>query len=142
HELRADARERSAAGTWFRWALRYRPTDPDHICAWADLLWDQREFSRSTHYYRIAAALGDKREHFSQSFFTASRHLRQTDVALEFLRERNQRLGAKSSDPAITVISALQQIGRTAEAFKVLDTALARRPDDGSLRLFAAEFNG
>ena len=142
HELRADARERAAARTWFRWALRYRPQDPDLISAWADLLWDEREFEKATKYYRITAAMGDKREHFSQSFFTASRHLRQTDIALEFLRDRNQRLGAKSCDPAITLIQALHQIGRSAESFKVLDAALARRPDDGSLRLFAAEFNG
>src|SRR5438093_445904 len=43
-ELKADARQHRAAATWVRWALRYRPNDPALLGAWADLLWDQREF--------------------------------------------------------------------------------------------------
>ncbi|PYJ06930.1 MAG: hypothetical protein DME25_05185, partial [Verrucomicrobia bacterium] len=141
-ELRADARQQRAAASWVRWALRYRPTDPALISAWADLLWDQREFAKAVRYYRFAACLGDKREHFSRSLFIASRHLRQTESALQFLKERDARLGKKSPDPTITLIESLQHLGRTSEAFDVLRAALARRPGDGPLRLFAADFHG
>src|SRR5262249_43951055 len=72
----------------------------------------------------------------------ASRHLRETETALEFLRERDGRLGKKSGDPAITLVESLQALRRTNEAFTALEKALERRPDDGSLRLFAADFHG
>jgi tetratricopeptide (TPR) repeat protein len=141
-ELRADARQHGAAASWVRWALRYRPTDPAMVSAWADLLWDERQFARATRHYHLAACLGDKSENFTRSFFIASRHLRQTEAALEFLHAREARLGKKSADPTITLVESLQHLRRSNEAFAALEAALARRPDDGGLRLFAADVNG
>ena len=125
-----------------RWALRYRPTDPVLINTHADLLWDQRAFARATRYYHLAACLGDKNEQFSRDYFLASRHLRKTETALAFLKERAQRLGAKSADPTITLVESLRHLGQTHGAFESLEQALGRRPDDGALRLFAADFHG
>ena len=139
-ELRADGRQRGAAATWVRWSLRYRPVDPTAISAWADILWDEREFSRATVYYRLAAFIGDKREQHSQSFFAASRHLRQTESALAFLKKRHERLGARSAAPAITLIESLGALGRSKEADHFLEAALQQRPNDGDLHLFAADF--
>ncbi len=141
-ELRSDARQYRAAASWVRWALRYRPCDSALLSAWADLLWDQRDFAAATRYYLLSACLGDKIENYSRSFFAASRHLRETDVALGFLRGRNERLGKNSPEPAITLVESLQALRRTHEAFSILETALARRPEDGRLRLFAADFHG
>jgi tetratricopeptide (TPR) repeat protein len=141
-ELRQDAREHRAAASWVRWALRYRPIDPVLVSAWADLLWDKREFETATRYYRIAAGLGDKNEQFARSFFVACRHLRKTDEALAFLKDRERRLGKKSTEPSIALVQSLQMLGRSGEAFGVLDAALAQASEPGRLRLFAADFYG
>ena len=141
-ELRQDAREHRAAASWVRWALRYRTIDPVLVSAWADLLWDKRDFETATRYYRIAAGLGDKNEQFARSFFVASRHLRKTDEALAFLKDRERRLGKKSVEPSIALVQSLQLLGRNGEAFAVLDAALAQAPEPSRLRLFAADFYG
>jgi tetratricopeptide (TPR) repeat protein len=141
-ELRADAREHPTASMWIRWALRYRPTDPALVGAWADLLWDKGDFARATRHYYLASCLGEKREQYARSYFTACRHLRQTEPGLEFLKRRHERLGKKSPDPTITFVESLQHLGRTNEAFEALETALARRPRDGVLKLFGANFYG
>ncbi len=141
-ELRADARQHRAAASWVGWALRYRPTDPALISAQADLLWDQRAFGRAARYYYFGACLGDKNEQFSQSFFIASRHLRATAPALEFLKQRNERLGARSPGPTVTIVESLGHLGQTGTAFEILDAALGRRRSDGALHLFAADFHG
>jgi cellulose synthase operon protein C len=141
-ELRADDRQHAAAASWVNWASRYRSSDPALISARADLLWDRREFPKATRYYRFAACLGDKNEQYSRSFFLASRHLRETENALVFLKERDQRLGALSANPTITLVESLRHLGRTDRAFEILEAALERRVDDGALRLFAADLHG
>jgi tetratricopeptide (TPR) repeat protein len=141
-ELRVDAREHRAASSWVRWALRFRPTDPALIGTWADLLWDKREFERATRYYRLAAGLGETKEQFARTYFIAARHLRKTEEAVGYLRERANRFGKKSIDPTIVLVQSLHQLGRTREAFSVLEAALVNAPDPGMLRLFAADFYG
>jgi tetratricopeptide (TPR) repeat protein len=141
-ELRADSREYRAAVSWIKWGLRYRPTDPAMVSVWADLLWDRRDFAKALPYYRLAACLGDKKENFSKSYFIASRRLRETQVALGFLREREERLGDSSADPTITLVESLQSLRETKKALQALEDALARLPEDGGLRLFASDFNG
>lgn len=139
NELRADARELERAAQWIRWGLRYRPADPAFVAGWADVLWERRQFQEALPYYRLAACLGEKSEGFSRSYFVASRHLRLADETLGFLGERSARLNSPA--PAITLVEAFQQLARTKEAFQTLETALQRRPQDGSLRLFAADFH-
>ncbi len=141
-ELRSDARQQAAAASWVRWALRYRPTDPTLLSAWADSLWDRLEFDQATRYYRLAACLGDKNEAFARSFFIASRHLNRPDQALDFLNARHERLGRRSAEPTITLVESFQQLRRTGDALAVLEAALASRPEDGTLHLFASDLNG
>ena len=121
-----------------RWALRYRPNDPALLGAWADLLWDQREFAKATRYYRFAACLDDKKEQPARSYFSAARHLKQTQQALQFLQQRFERFGGKSGWPAITLFDALSEIDEVPQAFAVLEQALQRCPSDGDLLLFGA----
>jgi cellulose synthase operon protein C len=141
-ELRADAREQKRAAAWMRQALRARPTDPDMVSAWADLLWDRRSFEQATKYYRLAACLGDRREHFARNYFLACRHLRQTEAAVAFLGTRERRLGSKSAAPTITLAESLQYLARSGEAFEALERAATHSPQDGALRLFGADFYG
>ncbi len=142
HELRADARQHRAATSWVKWAMRYRASDPSVISALADLLWDQREFKAAGKLYRFAACIAEKAEGFSRSHFIASLHLRESDKALEFLRQRQARLRKNSASPTITLIESLLQVRRTSEAFEVLESVLKERPHDGGLALFAADFYG
>jgi tetratricopeptide (TPR) repeat protein len=141
-ELASDGRMHGTAREWIRWGLRYRPTSPDFIQTWANLLWDERDFARASRYYRLAACIAEKSEGYSRSYFISTRQVRQTDTAIDFLRERNERLGARSGNPACTLVESLNLLRRTAEAFHALDQSLARRPADGDLRLFAADFYG
>lgn len=138
-ELRSDGRERRAAFYWLHQALRCRPLDSDVLTASADFFWDDRHFSQATARYRLAACLNDKREYYAHTYFIASRHLKETDLALNFLRERWRRHGSQSSQPAITLFECLCQIDQVHEAFRVLELALQQRPDDSNLLLFAAD---
>ena len=59
--------------------------------------------------------------------------------ALAFLRRRFEELGGRSGLPVRSLSWALDQLDQCDEALAVYDAALARRPDDGNLALFAAE---
>ncbi|HXG12163.1 MAG TPA: tetratricopeptide repeat protein [Gemmataceae bacterium] len=138
-ELAADAREHVQAMRLLRRAIRCRPTHASIYSFLANLLWDQRRFEEAVELYRIAACLDDKDEGLARSYFIASRHLRQTDTALQFLRHRYQRLGKRSSLPARTLFWAYSQLEQAPQAFEVLEEALQLPSADGDLRLFAAE---
>ena len=137
-ELRADAREHEAAAHWLRRALRFRPTDAINLGGFADLLWLQRDFEQAVEMYRFAACLDDKKEQPARSYFSAARHLKQTQQALQFLQQRFERFGGKSGWPAITLFDALSEIDEVPQAFAVLEQALQRCPSDGDLLLFGA----
>src|SRR5262249_28891618 len=63
----------------------------------------------------------------------------QAAAALRFLRARADRVGGRSTGPLRTLITALGELDRTDEALGILEGALADRPGDAELRLFAAE---
>src|SRR5207247_5179638 len=64
------------------------------------------------------------------------------EEALGVLEGRVRRLGRQSARPAITLVSALGHIDRSSRAREVLEEALALRPEDGELLLFAADTLG
>lgn len=138
-ELQGDARERDTAERFLRRSIRACPQDAPAYRCLADLRWSQRRFEEATELYRFAACLDDRNESCSMACFTATRHLRRTDEALRFLEGRCRILQQRSGGPAATLFQALDQLERTHEAFEVLDRALAIRPEDGDLHLFAAE---
>jgi tetratricopeptide (TPR) repeat protein len=141
-ELCADAREHERAVLLLRRAMRRRPVDGGTFYILGNIFWDQRRWEEAVELYRFAACLDDKNEHFSRSYFGASRYLKQTERALLFLRNRLQRFGARSSQPARTLFWALDELDQMNEAFAVLDEALRLRPEDGELLLFAADQQG
>ncbi|MBI4658012.1 MAG: C39 family peptidase [Verrucomicrobia bacterium] len=138
-ELRLDGREQTRALSLIRWALRYRPCDPDFLVAYADLLWDRRELEPATHLYRLASCLADKKEHFARVYFVAARSVRQTEAAWAMLQRRFEAFGRQSAQPAMTLFDMLVLLDRVTEAFAVLRQALSLRADDGELLLFAAD---
>ncbi|MEZ6107321.1 MAG: tetratricopeptide repeat protein, partial [Pirellulaceae bacterium] len=137
-DLSLDGRETSRAIAITRRAIRSSPLDPHGYQLLAQLLWDRNERLTSARLFRFSTCLDDKNEQFADSYFQASRSLRQTDVALDYLRNRCQRWLHRSSLPARTLFSALQRLERSPEALGVLADAIDKRPTDGSLKLFAA----
>jgi tetratricopeptide (TPR) repeat protein len=141
-ELKLDAREHARAQRLLRRAMRQRPRDGANLHILAGIFWDCGELPRAAELYRFASFADDKNESFTRSFFIASRHLRQTDEALRTLRNRFDRFGKRSGYPGRTLFLALEDLDRTTEAFEVLDRAVAMRPEDAELLLFAAAAQG
>ncbi len=138
-ELRADARQRNEARRWLLRALRAQPGDSENIHTYAGLLWDERRFVEATELYRYAACLRDKADYAQRSWFIAARYSRCAENVLAIFRKRVADDGTKSAQPAMTLHWALDALGRDTDANAILETALAQRPDDGVLLLFAAD---
>jgi len=138
-ELMQDARERSRANDLLDRALRRDPLNAGFLGTSAEMLWEMREFPEAIRRYRFAACLGDKSEPSARNYLLASRIAKQTDQALQFLQARVERLGRQNAGPAMTLFDSLCHLSRPHEAFDVLKAALAGRPDDGELTLFAAD---
>jgi len=138
-ELSADAREQQESLRLLRGVLRVRGPQAKTLYLLANVLWNQRQFARATELYRFAACLDDKKEHFARAYFSASRFLKQTDAALDFVADRFRRFARLSAEPARTLFWAHSQLEQMSAAFLVLESAMALRPEDMSLRLFAAE---
>jgi tetratricopeptide (TPR) repeat protein len=141
-ELSADAREHRTAIRLLNRVFRFRPYDEGALAILANMLWDQRRFAEAMELYGFAACLGDKDEGLARSWFSAARHLKQTERTLRFLQKRFERFGARSSQPARTLFWAYTQYERSEEALAVLDRALQLRPDDDELLLFGAQARG
>lgn len=138
-ELLVDARRHEDAQWLLRRAIRRWPGEAVNYYILANLYWDQRRFDEALELYRFAACLGDKDEQLAQSYQSAANWFKQTDAALEFLHDRFERFGRKSSHPARTLATAYLRLDRNDQALKVVEQALAWRPDDGELLLFAAD---
>ncbi|MEZ5426039.1 MAG: tetratricopeptide repeat protein [Pyrinomonadaceae bacterium] len=139
YELGQDADQHKRALRWHFKVLRRLPTGGLSYRFIADILWAQRRFEAAAELYRFAACLNDKDEQFAYSYFLAERHLKKTDRALKFLRDRFERFGRRSNLPVQSLFHALREIDRTVEAFEALDRGMEKRPEDGELMLFAAE---
>jgi tetratricopeptide (TPR) repeat protein len=138
-ELAQDARENFTAERLMLRALHVRPFDADNLRVLANLYWNRREFAEATWLYRLAACLRDKVEGFSRSYFIAARHQRRTDEAMTMLTGQFEKFAGQSVQPTRLLFWALTLLDRQPEAFAKLDAALALRPEDGELLLYAAD---
>ena len=138
-ELAQDARENFNAERLMLRALHFRPFDADNLRVLANLRWNRREFAEATWLYRLAACLRDKVEGFSRSYFIAARHQRRTDEAMSMLAGQFEKFAGQSVQPTRLLFWALTLLDRQPEAFAKLDAALALRPADGELLLYAAD---
>jgi tetratricopeptide (TPR) repeat protein len=138
-ELSRDGREHGLALHGLDRVLRFRPGDPIAVSIRADMAWAQGRFEEASELYRFAACLDDKNESYAVAWFNAARWLKQTAEVLGFLTRRFHTQGRRSSQPSRTLVWAHLQLDQTASAFAILEQALDMRPDDGPLKLFAAE---
>jgi len=140
--LASDARHSRRAASMLRRAIRVGSQSAENYSNMADLLWSQRDHSEAAGLYRIAACLEDRRESYAITYFRAQRVLGKEAATLEMLERRLERFGAKSAGPARTLVEAYRTLGRTHDGLGVLDRAMAMRPDDGDLVLYAAGERG
>ena len=138
-ELAQDSREHRAALRWLHRAERHRHGDASALLIRGNIEWAQGRFEEACELYRFAACLNDKSEYFATTWFKASRWLKQTSEAMGFLARRFHRDGKRSSYPARTLVWAHMELDQTVEAFSSLENALALRPQDGVLKLFACD---
>ena len=109
-------------------ALRAAPIEAGNYYVLAGIYWDQRRFAEAMELYRFAACLNDTEENFARSYFIAAQWFTRTEEALQFLRSRSDRFGAKSWQPARTLVPALMHLNRSQEAMETIDKALRGVP--------------
>jgi tetratricopeptide (TPR) repeat protein len=141
-ELSDDAREYEEVLHLLKRTLRCRPADADGYGLLADVLWDRQRRDEALMLYRFAACLDDKDESRAKAYFVASRNCRQTQRALDLLKDRFDRFGTRSGWPPRTLCWAYEQLEQVGKVFQVLDQAMQLRPDDGDLLLSAADLYG
>ena len=138
-ELSADAREHSRALDLLKRAIRRNPLDPGNYYVRAGILCDQLKFDEALDLYRFAASLDDKNEAAAEAYFRMAQYRKKTDVALDWIRRRVKRFGKISSQPVRTLDWALRRLSRDNEGVEAVEEAIALRPDDGELLLYAAD---
>ncbi|ULA62559.1 MAG: hypothetical protein LZF86_40063 [Nitrospira sp.] len=132
-----DGRRRHEATRIVETLLR-NSTSAEGISTLGDAYWHAGAYRQAVDLYRLAATLEDTNEAHARAYFQSSRTVREEDLALTFLQHRVTKHGARSSQPAITLIHCLSELNRSSEAIAARDQALEQRPDDGELLLFAA----
>ena len=137
-ELSADDRELDRVSSILRRVSHRMADSLEYVFEYARYLWISNLREESLEYYRLAACLGDMRENFSQSYFNISRMLGHHEEALSLLNDRVQRLRYLSFNPVVSLFDALDALGRTQEAFDLLNETINQRPDDPELALFSA----
>jgi cellulose synthase operon protein C len=120
-------------------SIRHLPHIPQNYAALGDILWLQGDRQNAVNLYRIAACLDDRSTRYACTYFLTASQIGQTAIGLEYMQQRWERWGDRSSEPALTLFWAYQEAGQLDRAFIALDRACERRPDDEGLRLAAAQ---
>lgn len=118
---------------------------PGHAQAWnelASLRWNEGSREQACELYRIAACLHDTNEGYSSQYFRALRCLGRTEAGLEFLRQRQVRLGALAAGPTLTLCEFIEELSDPLQCRQILEQAVERRPQDPALLLNLADFYG
>lgn len=137
--LSDDARQIPEAIDYASRALRVNINESEAWRAMADALWLSGDKADALVHYRIAACLHPHSEDLAITYCQACFGLGKMDQGLAFLQARIDQLGGQSSAPSISAFGQFDMLGRTNEAFALLENALQQRPNDETLRLFYAE---
>ena len=137
-QLRYDHREQERTEKLYQQLLSARPTSAETLYGYAGVLWDKEQYALSYQLYRFCACLEDMNESYVDSYFKAARFQKESDQAVEFLKDRYERFGSRSGGPVLSLFNALESLNRTEEAIHYLEHAIKQRPDDAWLLLFAA----
>src|SRR5690606_22180055 len=110
--IRWDHREIGRTDKLYRELLKISPLHAATLFGYAGVLWDKSEFRESYQLYRFATCLEDVNESYAESYFKAARFHKDTEHAIEFLKDRFTRFGRKSCGPAISLFNALDSLDR------------------------------
>ena len=138
-QLSEDAREHVRAKLYLKKAIRFNPGYAANLSAMSRILWSERRFEEAWELDRFAVCMENKDENLARSYFQNARVLRKEQEAIDMLRRRFERFGAKAMLPARTLYFALVELERSDEAMQVLLRALELRPTDGDLIAFIGD---
>ena len=137
-ELARDGRHLALAEVWLWCGARRRPQDAHSYGLLADIAGRRGDLAGARELQRLAACLEDMNEPLALQYFRYARATGRTEEGLAFLRARADRLGRRAAGPWQTLHEALELLGQRKRAHELLEEALAARPDDGPLLVFAA----
>lgn len=129
------ATDHSRARVLARRVSRRLPGEARAVHAFATLCWkDVARREEALRFYRIAACLALHDEQLALSYFEVADRLGRAEEALSFLENRVRDLGAKSSEPAVTLAEAMHTLHRSDQALDTLKTALAKHENPATRR--------
>lgn len=139
--IRDDGREADKLEVLLKKLLQAMPETAETYAMLGGFYWQQQQLARGAELYRFASCLEDKNQNYAARYFVAARHLQETDRVLRMLEARAQRDRQQSSEPAMLVAWAYEQLDRPQDALQYLLAAQTNRPDDGSLLLYRARLH-
>jgi len=137
--LQEDTRQNDAVQRGLRRILRAMPQDAAAWHACAQMAWADGRRDEALDAFRIACCLGDSNEALADTYARAAAAQGRPAEAVDFLRQRMLRALPLSCEPVFTLFLRLEAMDQAAQAHEVLADAVRARPQDGALRLFAAE---
>ncbi len=136
-ELHWDGRNRNEANRLLHRVNRDR-LDPVAVLTYANIQWDSLQREAATGTYRLATCLNDKNDAIAMAYFRAAVWVKQTDAALALLKDRFEKQGRLSGQPAISLYRALEQLNQSQQSLEVLEESLRRLPKDADHAMFVA----
>lgn len=137
-----DARQHTRVRRLLKRVLRRHPTRAKSIGLLAQLASGRNDSREALELLRLAACLEPTNRDATRSYYQYAYWQGEASQAVELLRQRWQRYGKRSAEPAIAMFDALELLDRVDEALALLAEAVTLRPDDSKLWLFAAECYG
>lgn len=136
--LSDDGRQQQRAESLLGDVVKRAPKLASAYQSYGYLLWQQRRYAEAEKLYRIAASLDEADEGFALDYYRLARLNRHGDEVVAWLQQRFERNASKSPYPAITLYRAYELQNRQHQGLALLERAVAARPDDGELLLFAS----
>lgn len=139
-ELLLDPRELPRVDYLLRRCMRANPLDPQTLGLKARRAWLDQDREMAMTLSRYAACVDVRSEERWNTYFASACVLNRSSEALRLLEDRFHRFQKNDGGPACSLVDALDQVMQQQRALRTLETALAARPEDGELLLFAANY--
>lgn len=138
-QLKTEPGKTQLATRFVRKALKQNPRDIEGLSLLAEIYWNLPSRDLAIAVERLAASVGEKKEATANRYFEMLASAGMIEAGLEFLERRFQTLSHQSGEPGITLVDALGRLNRISEVNRVLEDAIARRPDDSLLQIKRAQ---
>jgi cellulose synthase operon protein C len=139
-ELAADARLLPRAKELYRRALWQAGGGAGLFLAMADVFHRENNPGAALELNRYAACLDEISEGAATAYFAMARREQRTEEALRVLRGRVERLGRRTTRPALTLSHALRELAQHSEAARVVEHSLEFCPNDPDALMTLAQW--